>query len=1028
MTFSLLQLRDHVADKFPDVELVNDSTLRFMKKLDGNPYAVYYFDITQNLPESKEALAKYQDQVIGTKYFNGRKSLQWSNYLYFITQSGQLESGELRKAKELIERDRSYARKFVIPVEDIDSILSPPVVAPAVATPHANVLAIWAERLAEAGLDKAILNDKDLPTRLKLIEASNEALTTNAKIQKRTNKITTETFIRSLHLNKYRDCPHQRDFTFGTVNLIFGANGSGKTSLLEAIELLYCGKNKRNPKARPHYEMNAGFADGRTELVTANRELQVFRNRNLVWYGQPETNTQNLYQSFAQYNFLDTDAAVSLADSVSRIEDDLSKLLVGPDASKTWRDMERVLEAVVGKLRDLHLLETQINVELTAMNKQIEDSKGIRQESDSINARLKEMTTRVGWSHYKTVDGKFAINLLEALSEFISIVQQATTLNWMESPVSINVMDDYCRMAIKTSEEVSKNFVQLGLLQRAQKNLSDSINRDREILETAKEAKRIIDSGVHTRSEERNKLQILLATYSETLAGIDTDSLRALFPNFLDIKLSNCHEDAFTNRATAKSSLANSKTEYQNFCKLRDQSLNLIQELRQIATRIVHESSKPNECPLCHTNFEQGELSRRINMSGDDHLDSLGNTLLNQIQEREGALREAINFEAVLASLMKFCERAKLPKDVSIRSVLDKVAEFRKKLLEAQDELVILKNELLALESQGLSLARMENISGRLHEFGYTNVVSSLEAIDQLIINVTSSVPKLINDLANKGTAIEKLRLVLAESLGSTGSDDSELKNMHTQIKERVALTESLLVKLSHFSTLNFPWPGDRSLAELVVEAESIRIVAADLQIALSKEKLAKDSYIESSTRKDSLQKQLVDLQIKLNRYKEAQNTLKSITSKHSLKSAMDSALQENRESIESIFKSIHSPVEFSGLGSSWTTLVRQLDGSEAKLSEISTGQRAAFALSIFLAQNIQLKDAPPVVLIDDPIAHVDDLNSLSFLDYLREIVLKGKRQIFFATADDKLASLFQRKFDFLGPDEFFRINLNRES
>jgi len=74
----------------------------------------------------------------------------------------------------------------------------------------------------------------------------------------------------------------------------------------------------------------------------------------------------------------------------------------------------------------------------------------------------------------------------------------------------------------------------------------------------------------------------------------------------------------------------------------------------------------------------------------------------------------------------------------------------------------------------------------------------------------------------------------------------------------------------------------------------------------------------------------------------------------------------------------------------------------------------------------MQLKNAPPVVLIDDPIAHVDDLNCLSFLDFLRELTITSERQLFFATADEKLATLFQRKFDFLGESDFRRFNLAR--
>jgi chromosome segregation protein len=93
-------------------------------------------------------------------------------------------------------------------------------------------------------------------------------------------------------------------------------------------------------------------------------------------------------------------------------------------------------------------------------------------------------------------------------------------------------------------------------------------------------------------------------------------------------------------------------------------------------------------------------------------------------------------------------------------------------------------------------------------------------------------------------------------------------------------------------------------------------------------------------------------------------------------------------------------------------------------VNQVSTGQRAALALSIFLALNDSAKSAPPIILIDDPVAHIDDLNTLSFLDYLREVALRGEKQVFFATADIRLAALFQRKFEFLGGERFKRISL----
>ncbi|MEI4523565.1 hypothetical protein [Pseudomonas sp. CCNWLW23] len=93
----------------------------------------------------------------------------------------------------------------------------------------------------------------------------------------------------------------------------------------------------------------------------------------------------------------------------------------------------------------------------------------------------------------------------------------------------------------------------------------------------------------------------------------------------------------------------------------------------------------------------------------------------------------------------------------------------------------------------------------------------------------------------------------------------------------------------------------------------------------------------------------------------------------------------------------------------------------------MSTGQRAAFALSLFLSMNGRLRSGPPLLLFDDPVAHIDDVNMLSFLDHLRQIAIGGSRQIFFATADTKLAGLFRHKFRFLG-DEFKELRLSRAS
>ena len=514
MSLTASQLRERVAARFPDVEQVDDAILRFTRKAGKLSFAVYYLDVAQDLPKTQEMLTKYQDRVIGRHYFEGGKSLQWSNYLYFVTSGDPAANSEIRQAKELIERDGNYARKFVISEDELDSVLAPPVFELPESTPHASVLSVWTDRFVQSGLDRVILSDDDLPTRLKRIESSLSKPRTKPQAPRRNVEVRAEPFMRSLQLKKFRDFPRQRSFGFSTVNLIFGANGSGKTSLLEAIELFYCGRNKRNPDARPAYELVAALADGRTEKATGAHRLQSLRDRNLTWYGQPEIKTNNLYLSFARFNFLDTDAAVSLADSTSRIEEDLSKLLVGPDAAKTWRDIERVCEAVSLELRGVRPRKAEAEEELATVEKRLKEASGVQPESDSIRARLEEMIRRIGWSGPKGDKEEVAGELVEALSELVSIAHQAAALDWAESPVSTNGLAKYCREAVAISEKADVDIARLDLLRKSQQRLADVVKRDREALDLAEQAKRLIDAGVPTRAAERSKQQNTVATYS----------------------------------------------------------------------------------------------------------------------------------------------------------------------------------------------------------------------------------------------------------------------------------------------------------------------------------------------------------------------------------------------------------------------------------------------------------------------------------------------------------------------------------
>lgn len=1025
MMLSMARLRDRMATRFSDVEQVEESVIRFTRRLNDRPFAVCYVDISPNLPSTPEALSSYQDRVLGKRYFDGRKSLQWSNYLYFIVADERATTTAVCKAKELIEQDRTYARKFVVTADELDSALQPPTLGPGDALPETNILSVWVSKLTEAGLDGAVLTDGTLPSRLTLIEQSSTPYGPNVTVPVVLTTGIKAPFLRSIQLTGFRDFPVQRLFSFGTVNLIFGVNGSGKTSLLEAIELLYCGRTKRNPDATDAYTIAATFEDSSSDTATRSRPLKVFRERNLAWYGQAEVKTNNLFLSFAQFNFLDTDAAVSLADSTDRIQEDLAKLLVGPQASKTWREIQRIDEAIAAKLRELRPLQDHMKEELATIDARVTEAGTVRQESDSIFTRLEEMVRRTGWAMPPGEKEDVAGKLVESLSELDSLARQAASFEWAGSPVSLDGLSKYSDDVEKLCEKVEPDMARLDSLRRDEKRVADAKRRCQEALQLVAAAARLADAGILTRAVELRKQQAAVTADGAVLAGCEEDILAVLRKSPQGISVAEYVRATESERAAADNALASAKEEHTKFTVLREHSLKLAQELREIATQLLLGSPNPDKCPLCHTQFGEGQLAEHMQKGVDAHVEARAQTLLSRVRQCEAGVRAAAVAAVAAGWLAKFCERARFAVTDSVRSAQSRVEATQKAREDAQRRADTLKKELQTLEAHDLSVAKMDELGAALSEAGYPLADWTKEELERLRARVEQEGSLASKALEEQRKTAADLHQAIETALAATHPDVDHLKSAVSQLKERRTVADGLRKKLCDTFQSLF-WRSDRPLSELAVEADLVRKVAAECQAARTKERQARAVLAEASKRKAELTERLTALEPRIHRFTRAQAALESIQKEHSLTGAMEAALKRNRSAIEAIFGRIHAPAEFSGLGKQLTTLIRKTGGKETTLSEISAGQRAAFALSIFLAQNAQLRTAPPVLLIDDPIAHVDDLNSLSFLDYLREVVLAGGRQIMFATANERLATLFERKFDFLGDREFRRFDLRR--
>lgn len=215
-----------------------------------------------------------------------------------------------------------------------------------------------------------------------------------------------------------------------------------------------------------------------------------------------------------------------------------------------------------------------------------------------------------------------------------------------------------------------------------------------------------------------------------------------------------------------------------------------------------------------------------------------------------------------------------------------------------------------------------------------------------------------------------------------------------------------------------------RPFTDVAVEFDSLR-QAAEGFIRLKQQEESVVQVIIENKKKIAVSKSTLEREGPgCERLRLAIAALEDLKSEHSAENYLESFFSENLRQISDLFCAMHAPHDFCDIV--WQPdnpmairAVRKFTNAACSVAELSSGQRNALALAIFLTMNSKITQAPSLIMLDDPVAHVDDLNIVSFLDCLRELLSGHSRQLFFATASAKTAHLFTRKFDYLGEEAF---------
>jgi hypothetical protein len=277
---------------------------------------------------------------------------------------------------------------------------------------------------------------------------------------------------------------------------------------------------------------------------------------------------------------------------------------------------------------------------------------------------------------------------------------------------------------------------------------------------------------------------------------------------------------------------------------------------------------------------------------------------------------------------------------------------------------------------------------------------------------------KIQNLLVERDHGFQLIKRVL----GQDQSVRYKLKELESIVFQEVSVGEELSSLISNLQEL-VDLDSTTLMGTIEVEVEILRRVISNLR-----SNTFNTQQVVGLTEKIGARKNSIERNMELSdRYKDALGTLNRLKENgggNNLKEFFDQNLSE----ISQIFSSIHQPKEFSGIRfEKGKLLIDTLNGRPRNITQISTGQRSAIALAIFMTLNRKLTNGPNIIMFDDPIAFIDDLNVLSFIDFLRFSVLQSGSQIFFATANAKLANMFEKKFQYLN-DEFMKIEIKRSA
>jgi exonuclease SbcC len=1003
------QIIDKSRELFAHFEPISDTLYKGNYEINDKLAGIYFLNFSERI--SEEDFEELQYKYLAEEFYKNEDSLQWNIYLLFInsTINEELKSKILsndKYARKLIFQESEFLDYFELVKSNKNSL--------------PDIVSEWKKELesvdlqevySEASYVDAVANFLENSTIKEVTEGASRDLSSIPTIERITNI--------SLKDN-YRDFPLLRNFEFGSVNLINGVNGTGKTSLLESIELILTGKSNRNSDKDEEAESISAILNYDIEEVYTPSDNSKYKARDIKWYSRNHlVRGNNCYQSFNQFNFFNTDAAYQFAssDHEDQINESLKQIVLGAEYTflrdriqgfeSRLRPKLDSVERGLKEQRELVNHHTQLINDLNS-DKNLEDTKN--NIADNI-LTLKYKNT-LSEDNYSI--SNLYINEIRTEIEYIlnqDRVFDLNNLNKLRSQIDVQ-LDTVNTLKDKYNERITQRIDFLN----QQKTLEVKRDKIKSILKyfAIEDFRSIqdIDEQLQKHNLKISKLEKIRKDFSI----LNLDSFLSDKNGFEDLQ--NSKNEDFQKVSTDRKEIENEiRILSENFSAIED----ILNKIKLLGKDFLSHNEQSQNCPLCEQQISHNELSDKLDEDFKNNVDK------SILEGKSKTLSELKTKEANLTSELKTLNALKL---VAQEEVLGyetlSVKEIALRLNSILNEEASVVQGKAKIEK---TLAQVTAIGGSVSEFKslreeigtYLNTNTSFEKIDidKLLLDLEDDIKKIVDTVKKLSQENDLLisDLNMSLQLKEPKNDISEILDEIKSQDEKVKALERSFIKIKTYLDLQ----DDQSISEL---SKGLYLLEENIKSLRDSENRQKELKRVTKELEDA-KSFISENTLKHTRLKKAVDVLQKLKSNDG-ESVLADYFNDNLKEIRDIFKTIHAPQEFTDLKFENKRLALYKNEDKHSVSQISTGQRAALVISIFISLNRKLKNGPNIIIFDDPVTFIDDFNALSFLDFLRYFIVKENKQIFFATANKKFSTLFKKKFEFLGEGVFKEFELKR--